>query len=64
VLSRDVRGYQELMFGACVRNAMFFAMLPYYVEMRRGAFVVPAQDVSETAPALSSGHGPWSKASP
>ena len=31
MLFRDFRGYQELMFGACVRNAMFFATFPYYV---------------------------------
>ena len=38
MLFRDFRGYQELMFGACVRNAMFFATFPYYVtrKMRHG----------------------------
>ena len=50
--SRDLCGYQELMFGACVRNAM----LPYYVarKMRQGRLGSPDPDVSETAPALSS----------
>jgi hypothetical protein len=66
VLSRDLRGFQEFMFGACVRNAMFFAILPYYVarKMRQGRLGSPGSDVSETAPAISSGHGPWPKASP
>jgi hypothetical protein len=38
VLFRDLRGYQELMFGAYVRNAMLFATLPYYLapKMRHG----------------------------
>jgi len=56
VLSRDLRGFQEFMFGACVRNAMFFAILPYYVarKMRQERLGSPDPDVSETAPALSS----------
>jgi hypothetical protein len=56
VLFRDLRGYQELMFGVCVRNAMFFATLPYYVaqKMRQGRFGSHGSDVSETAPTLSS----------
>jgi hypothetical protein len=56
VLSRDLRGFQELMFGACVRNAMFFAILPYYVarKMRQRCLGNPGSDVSETAPARTS----------
>jgi hypothetical protein len=52
VLSRDLCGYQELMFGASVRNAM----LPYYVarKMRQCCLGNPGSDVSETAPALTS----------
>ena len=50
MLSRDLRGYQELMFGACVRNAMFFATLPYYVarKMRHGRLGSQGSDVLET----------------
>jgi hypothetical protein len=48
VLFHDLRGYQELMFGAYVRNAMFFATLPYYL----------AQKMRHNR------HGPWSKAKP
>ena len=56
MLFRDLRGYQELMFGAYVRNAMFFATLPYYVaqKMRHGRLGSQGSDVSETASALSS----------
>jgi hypothetical protein len=52
VLSRDLCGYQELMFGASVRNAM----LPYYVarKMRQRCLGNPGSDVSETAPARTS----------
>ena len=55
MLSRDLRGYQELMFGACVRNAMFFATLPYYVarKMRHGRLGSQGSDVLETGSALS-----------
>jgi hypothetical protein len=55
VLSRDLRGYQELMFGACVRNAMFFATLPYYVarKMRHGRLGSQGSDILETGSALS-----------
>jgi hypothetical protein len=54
---RDLRGYQELMFGACVRNAMLFATLPYYSarKMRRGRLGSHGSDVSETPSSLSSG---------
>jgi len=50
VLSRDLRGYQELVFGAYVRNAMFFATLPYYVarKMRHGRLGSQGSDVLET----------------
>ena len=56
MLFRDFRGYQELMFGACVRNAMFFATFPYYVtrKMRHGQLGSQGSDVSETGSALSS----------
>jgi hypothetical protein len=56
VLPPDLRGYQELMFGACVRNAMFFATLPYYVaqKVRRGRLGSHGSDVSETESPLSS----------
>jgi hypothetical protein len=55
VLSRDLRGYQELVFGAYVRNAMFFATLPYYVarKMRHGRLGSQGSDVLETGSALS-----------
>ena len=55
MLSRDLRGYHELMFGACVRNAMFFATLPYYVarKMRHGRLGSQGSDVLETGSALS-----------
>ena len=45
---RDLRGCQELMFGAYVRNAMLFATLPYYLaqKMRRGHFGSHGSDVS------------------
>jgi hypothetical protein len=54
VLFRDLRGYQELMFGAYVRNTMFFATLPYYVaqKMRHSRLGSQGSDVSETASAL------------
>ena len=54
MLSRDLRGFQEFMFGACVRNAMFFATLPYYVarKMRHGRLGSQGSDVSEMASAL------------
>ena len=53
---RDLRGYQELMFGAYVRNAMLFATLPYYLaqKMSRGRFGSHASDVSEPRSSLSS----------
>jgi hypothetical protein len=54
VLFRDFRGYQELMFGACVRNAMLFATFPYYVTRKTVGSVVRGSDVSETGSALSS----------
>jgi hypothetical protein len=56
VLFRDLRGYQELVFGAYVRNAMFFATLPYYLaqKMRRDRFGSHASDVSEPRSPLSS----------
>jgi hypothetical protein len=56
VLFRDFRSYQELMFGACVRNAMFFATFPYYVtrKMRHGRLGSQGSDLSETGSALSS----------
>jgi hypothetical protein len=46
---RDLRGYQELVFGAYVRNAMFFATLPYYLaqKMRRRRLDSHGSDVSE-----------------
>jgi hypothetical protein len=55
VLSRDLRGCQELVFGAYVRNAMFFATLPYYVarKMGHGRLVSQGSDVSETGSAPS-----------
>jgi hypothetical protein len=57
VLFHDLRGFQELMFGAYVRNAMFFATLPYYLaqKMRRGGPLdSQGSDVSETESTLSS----------
>ena len=56
MLFRDFRGYQQLMFGACVRNAMFFATFPYYVtrKMRQGRLGSHGSAVSETGSALSS----------
>jgi hypothetical protein len=56
VLFRDLRGYQELMLGACVRNTMLFATLPYYMaqKMRRGRLDSHRSDVSETVSTLSS----------
>jgi hypothetical protein len=53
---RDLRAYQELMFGAYVRNAMFFATLPYYLgqKMRRGRLGSHGSDVSEPPSSLSS----------
>jgi hypothetical protein len=56
VLFRDFRGYQQLMFGACVRNAMLFATFPYYVtrKMRQGRLGSHGSTVSETGSALSS----------
>jgi hypothetical protein len=49
VLFRDPRGYQELVFGAYVRNAMFFATLPYYLaqKMHRGRPGSHGSDVAE-----------------
>jgi hypothetical protein len=34
VLFPDLRGYQEPVFEAYVRNAMFFATLPYYLAQK------------------------------
>jgi hypothetical protein len=39
---RDLRGFQELMFRAEVRNRMFLAALPYHMAQRSSRYTQPS----------------------
>ena len=64
MLFRDFRGYQELMFGACVRNVMLFATFPYYVTRKDGR--LGSQGLRRFGNRVSAieRYGAWSKAQP
>ena len=61
MLFRDLRGYQGLVFGAYVCNAMFFATLPHYLAQKNA----PRRLKRFGTTVLSSERqGPWSKVKP